>query len=386
MTQGWAYYLGIILAIVMVVLGLLLLMKKPKSSMPAAALDVESTSDSTTDFSSAALPLNAPEPEHTLPLSGSTLNSDQADTVVITSHDTSEEVASKLDAIAHHESANSTVTTTSLSDHQVAQNSVDAAVPVTGSRVSLGVDQKNSPPDALDDDLNEILAQLDPASALIAQDATVQQNDRVAQFSQDRTLGNVDFEKGDLDALSAQQPTVSVDALRAPALTGNVLDSHLSEQDRRDEESTLAMAQQIFALYLYPDPQRVLSGEKALKMLTRYGLRYGEMACFHRYQDSEKVSPLMFSVLRLDEHSAPTGFDLERFNQEEIKGLAFFLALPHPDAATGFDMMASLSGLMARDVNGMVFDENGLELTGQLKEHWRQEVIELNSQLISHTS
>ncbi len=36
---------------------------------------------------------------------------------------------------------------------------------------------------------------------------------------------------------------------------------------------------------------------KALKVLLKYGLRYGELACFHRY--SEDGSKLLFSVLQM---------------------------------------------------------------------------------------
>lgn len=155
-----------------------------------------------------------------------------------------------------------------------------------------------------------------------------------------------------------------------------VFDAHLSEQDRHDEESPLATAEKFVTFSLYPNPERALSGERTLNMLKKYGLRYGEMACFHRYEHTDQVSPLMFSVLRMQEDGAPTGFDLENLPTEEVKGLAFFLALPNPNALQGFDMMASFALLMARDINGCVFDESGLELTPQLREHLRHEVIE----------
>ncbi|MFC3903788.1 cell division protein ZipA [Acinetobacter marinus] len=156
----------------------------------------------------------------------------------------------------------------------------------------------------------------------------------------------------------------------------DVLDAHLSEQYRNDEESALAKAEQLIALYLYPNPTRALSGDRALKTLLKYGLRFGEMSCFHRYENPETVSPLMFSVLRINDDGAPTGFDLETLPNEEVKGLAFFLALPNAQAVQGFDMMVSLAGLMARDIDGLVFDEQSLELTPQLRDHWRHYVIE----------
>ena len=55
----------------------------------------------------------------------------------------------------------------------------------------------------------------------------------------------------------------------------------------------------------------------------------------------------MFSVLRITDEG-PAGFDLESLSTEQVQGLAFFLALPNPNAITGFDMMTSIAGLIAR--------------------------------------
>jgi cell division protein ZipA len=43
---------------------------------------------------------------------------------------------------------------------------------------------------------------------------------------------------------------------------------------------------------------------------------------------------------------------------------------------TGYDMMTSIAGLIAREIDGKVYDENNLEFTPQLKEHWRHHVID----------
>jgi len=155
----------------------------------------------------------------------------------------------------------------------------------------------------------------------------------------------------------------------------SILDVHLHEQQRYDDESALAMAEQIIALNVYPNPRRALSGDKALKVLLKYGLRYGEMSCFHRYENTDEPSVLMFSVLRMTDNG-PAGFDLETLSTEQVQGLAFFLALPNSKAVTGFDMMASIAGLIAREIDGKVYDENNLEFTPQLKEHWRHHVID----------
>ena len=152
----------------------------------------------------------------------------------------------------------------------------------------------------------------------------------------------------------------------------NILDAHLYEQKLVDDESALATAETYIALNVYPD-SRALSGEKALKVLLKYGLRFGEMACFHRY--SEDGSRLLFSVLQISNDGA-AGFDLETLSTEQVKGLAFFLALPHGDVQIAFDTMDSVSRLIAREIEGTVYDQNNQEFTPQLREHWRHQAID----------
>lgn len=155
----------------------------------------------------------------------------------------------------------------------------------------------------------------------------------------------------------------------------SILDKHLHEQQRFDDESSLANAASIIALNVYPNPRKALSGDKTLKVLLKYGLRYGELSCFHRYEESDESNTLLFSVLRITQEG-PCGFDLEALSVEQVQGLAFFLALPHKDVQKGFDTMVSIAGLIAREIDGAVYDENNLELTPQLKEHWRHKAID----------
>lgn len=155
----------------------------------------------------------------------------------------------------------------------------------------------------------------------------------------------------------------------------SILDINLHEQQRSDDESSLANAETIIALNVYPNPRKALSGDKTLKVLLKYGLRFGEMRCFHRYEDPENPSPLLFSILRITDQG-PEGFDLESLLVEQVKGLAFFLALPHQNVQKGYDSMVSIAGLIAREIDGTVYDENNLEFTPQLKEHWRHKAID----------
>ena len=152
----------------------------------------------------------------------------------------------------------------------------------------------------------------------------------------------------------------------------SILDAHLYEQKIVDDESALATAESFIALNVYPE-RRALSGEKTLKVLMKYGLRFGEMSCFHRY--NEDGTKLLFSVLQITD-TGMDGFDLENLSTDPIKGLAFFLALPHRDVQNAFDTMDSISRLIAREIDGTVYDQNNQEFTPQLREHWRHLAID----------
>ena len=189
-----------------------------------------------------------------------------------------------------------------------------------------------------------------------AKDQTIQAEPTEAKDSVENSV-NANIEKAEISEFEDES---------------SILDEHLHEQQRVDEESALSTAVEFIALNVYPE-RRVLSGEKTLKVLLKYGLRFGEMACFHRY--SQDDSKLLFSVLQITDEGA-AGFDLETLSTEQVKGLAFFLALPHSDVQNAFDTMDSLSRLIAREIDGTVYDQNNQEFTPQLREQWRHHAID----------
>lgn len=245
-----------------------------------------------------------------------------------------------------------------------------------------------------EDDKTEAVAEAEPviekktedtaqnvaAEKVVASEAVVQKSKQpeVETVKETAAVETEEAKKEEETALSLN-PDVETVEIADFEEESSILDMHLHEQQCYDDESALSNAEYIFALNVYPNPRRVLSGDRALKVLLKYGLRFGELSCFHRYENTEEESPLMFSVLRVTDEG-PAGFDLETLSAEQVQGFAFFLALPNPNAQTGFDMMVSIANLIARDIDGKVFDENNCELTQQLKEHWRHQIIDYKPQ------
>ena len=239
---------------------------------------------------------------------------------------------------------------------------------------------------AVEENISTSIAQTDDAteSKETAQPVIDSQAASVVEKADDtaqtETITSVHVDKPQVEAVEEFTPNTQVETVKIKEFEdeSSILDVHLNEQQRQDDQSILANAERIIGLNVYPDPRRALSGDKTLKVMMKYGLRFGEMSCFHRYEDPENESSLMFSVLRIID-STPAGFDLEALSMEQVQGLAFFLALPHPDVQKGFDTMVSIAGLIAREVDGTVYDENNLEFTPQLKEHWRHQAIDFRS-------
>lgn len=227
--------------------------------------------------------------------------------------------------------------------------------------------QEPAKPDAFD----EALAQLEAVTQREAVADTLQDTPDIVEAT---TAAELEVAVNDT-APAGLSPVVEPASLDQWQGESALLNAHLEDQERRDDETALAQAEHILALYVMPGSGRPLSGEKVMHMLRQFGLRYGEMSLFHRFQDSTGTGPLMFSVLRYTSEG-PMGFDLETLSSEQVEGLAFFLALPNKHALAGYDMMVSISGLLAREVAGRTYDEQMNELTPQLREHYRHFVMD----------
>lgn len=221
--------------------------------------------------------------------------------------------------------------------------------------------------DPVEDTFDQALAQLEAATS--ADDSSL--DDEL----EDTTVSSKHTGKSDTEQLNTAKDTLATADVEEWQGESALLDAHLEDQERRDDESALAQAEHIVALYVMPNASRALSGERTIQLLRQFGLRYGEMSLFHRFADSDGTGPLMFSVLRYTSEG-PSGFDLETLPSEQVEGLAFFLALPSKHAVAGYDTMVSISTLLAREIHGQVYDEHMNQLSPQLREHYRHFVLE----------
>ena len=318
--------IGIVVAVIIILVGLRMLMRKPNDAAPSLESELHVNSDSN-------LPVIPRHVRHQL----------KSDVEI-----TTERVEPSLKPES----------TDAPKAAVMAEPVIVKSVAVSAVEVSSDLNSNHTPAQPTDSDtLENVAATVDVTQAEVTPDQ-VQSKQAAPEFSLNNNIETAEIKAFDEES--------------------SILDVHLHEQQRFDDECSLANAESLIALNVYPHQRKALSGDKTLKVLLKYGLRYGEMSCFHRYENIEEVSPLMFSVLRLTDEG-PAGFDLETLSGEQVQGLAFFLALPHTDVQKGFDTMVSIAGLIAREIDGTVYDENNLEFTPQLKEYWRHKAIDFRS-------
>lgn len=272
------------------------------------------------------------------------------------------------------------------------RNSAAASSPMMAQQAQIQALAESSKPDQdpVEDTFDQVLAQLEAATSADSVDDSGNDSS-VNDSSVDDSIQGGSIQAGSSHEHDLAQASTSSRPAGTAGHAGKdllatadveewqgesaLLDAHLQDQERRDDESALAQAEHIVALYVMPNAGRTLSGERTIQLLRQFGLRYGEMSLFHRFADADGTGPLMFSVLRYAS-TGPSGFDLETLPAEQVEGLAFFLALPSKHAVAGYDTMVSISTLLAREIHGQVYDEHMNQLSPQLREHYRHFVLE----------
>lgn len=138
------------------------------------------------------------------------------------------------------------------------------------------------------------------------------------------------------------------------------------------EEKVYVDVQDVIALHVVAR-EHLFSGEDLLRSILAYGLRFGEMAIFHRHEQPTGQGRILFSMAKAVE---PGTFDLEAMTGEEIPGVSFFLSLPGINSIHAYDIMVDTVKRLATELNGEILDEQQQVLTRQLIEHYRERVQE----------
>ena len=172
----------------------------------------------------------------------------------------------------------------------------------------------------------------------------------------------------------------SIDTAEEPSFDNNspLLDQHLSESGDDAQNGPLINAKDNINITILPHqyrdrPTAIIRGHDLLALIDKYGLRYGAMNMFHRYEQKDGTGMLWFSMMGItDSGIAP--FDPHSVATNTYNGIVMFLSLPHPQAVRSFDSMMSIAYMMASDLDAIMLDEENQPITPEYKQQLRNQV------------
>ena len=177
----------------------------------------------------------------------------------------------------------------------------------------------------------------------------------------------------------------SIDTAEEPSFDNNspILDQHLSESGDDAQNGPLINAKDNINITILPHqyrdrPTAIIHGRDLLALIDKYGLRYGAMNMFHRYEQKDGTGMLWFSMMGItDSGIAP--FDPHSVATNTYNGIVMFLSLPHPQAVRSFDSMMSIAYMMASDLDAIMLDEENQPITPEYKQQLRNQVRDYES-------
>ncbi|MGO1475152.1 MAG: cell division protein ZipA C-terminal FtsZ-binding domain-containing protein [Psychrobacter sp.] len=209
-----------------------------------------------------------------------------------------------------------------------------------------------------------------------------QQHADNAEFVEAAGQMNVEQEPDAFSSLMSATDSLmpSIDTAEEPSFDNNspILDQHLSEPVDEAQNSPLINAKDNINITILPHqyrdrPHAVIRGRDLLALIDKYGLRYGAMNMFHRYEQKDGTGMLWFSMMGItDSGIAP--FDPHSVATNTYNGVVVFLSLPHPQAVRSFDSMMSIAYMMASDLDAIMLDEENEPITPEYKQQLRNQV------------
>ena len=103
-------------------------------------------------------------------------------------------------------------------------------------------------------------------------------------------------------------------------------------------------------------------------------MRFGDMAIFHRYANTDGSGKIQFSMANGVE---PGIFDIDSLDRSDTPAVSFFMGMPGPEnPMKAFTIMEETARQLALDLGGELKDEQFSVMTQQTLEHCRQRIRE----------
>ncbi|MCL6271649.1 cell division protein ZipA [Sansalvadorimonas sp. 2012CJ34-2] len=140
------------------------------------------------------------------------------------------------------------------------------------------------------------------------------------------------------------------------------------------EEPHHAPVDEVLIMNLVAPKGLPFSGDQVLASFHRSGIRFGDMNIFHRHIQEDGSGEILFSVANGVE---PGTFNLKTMKNSHTPAISFFMGLPGPhEPQQAFRIMAESVHNIARDLEGIIRDDQHSVLTQQTLEHYRQRICD----------
>ena len=115
-----------------------------------------------------------------------------------------------------------------------------------------------------------------------------------------------------------------------------------------------------------------IPGRLLLEHLLQYGLRYGDMAIFHRHEHPTGQGAILFSLAQAME---PGSFDIDSLSRDTVPGVSLFLGLPGYKSLVAFDLMIDTARRLSVALAADMLDDQGQVLSAGKIADWRDDVV-----------
>lgn len=152
-----------------------------------------------------------------------------------------------------------------------------------------------------------------------------------------------------------------------------------------DQESTepLGEPEDVLVLNVMAREGKEMKGADLLDALLPLGFKYGEMAIFHRHQDTAGNGAVLFSMVNMVK---PGTFDVDAMATFRTCGVSLFMTLPcRGEAEQNFDMMLRAAEQLSTELGAELLDDQRIPLGKQKIRHYRDRIREYERRrLLTH--